>query len=67
MGSVFASSFINMFLTIPSVIYDSLRNCGDAKFQKSNCCNNLFDLVRSDTLSMVILTGTPFCNAAKYC
>ena len=67
LGSIFAAAFINSFLLVPSVIYDSIRNCGDAKFQKVNCCNSLFDIVRSDALSMVILTGTPYCNAAKYC
>ena len=67
MGSIFAAAFINMFLLFPSVIYDSFRNCGDAKFQKSNCCNVVFDMVRSDAIPFTILTGTPYCNAAKYC
>ena len=67
LGSIFAAAFINSFFLAPSTIYDSFRNCGDAKFQKVNCCNSLFDIVRNDAISMVILTGTPYCNAAKYC
>ena len=67
LGSIFAAAFINSFFLVPSTIYDSFRNCGDAKFQKVNCCNSLFDIVRNDAISMVILTGTPYCNAAKYC
>lgn len=31
------------------------------------CCVTLFDLVRSDAMAFINLTGNPFCNSARYC
>ena len=67
LGSLFAAAFVNSFFLIPSAIYDSFRNCGDSKFQKPNCCNTVFDLVRSDAIPFTILTGSSYCSSAKYC
>ena len=42
--------------------------------QYASCFNSfcgcfvcLWDLVRSDAMTMVALTGSPFCNSARYC
>jgi len=65
-GSVVASSFVNGFFFLPDFLFDYLR------LIVSCCCNNLdclscLDLVRTDTLSYVYLTGNSFCNSARYC
>jgi hypothetical protein len=31
------------------------------------CCDNLFELVRSDVYAYINLTGIPYCNAARNC
>jgi hypothetical protein len=67
LGTIFAASFVNVFLFLPSVIYGDLRSCLGAKFYKAGCCGALFDLVRSDAISYSVLTGNPYCNSAKYC
>ena len=67
MGSIFAAAFINSFMLIPAAIYDTIRNCGDAKFTQANCLSAVMDMVRSDALTFVALTGVPYCNSAKYC
>lgn len=67
MGSIFAAAFINSFMLFPAAIYDTIRNCGDGKFTQPNCMSKIMDMVRSDALTLVALTGTPYCNAANYC
>lgn len=67
MGSIFAAAFINSFLLIPTALFDMFRNCRGAKFSNPNSCSSVLDLVRSDAMSFVILTGTPYCNSCKYC
>jgi hypothetical protein len=60
LGSVIAASFINAFLFIPDTIMDIFKVCFDMKFPT-------LDLVRSDAIGYVALTGSPFCNSAMYC
>lgn len=31
------------------------------------CCVKIFDLIRSDAMAFINLTGNPFCNSARYC
>ena len=39
------------------------------KFYKKTCfcCIGVFDLIRSDAMAYINLTGNPFCNASRYC
>lgn len=39
------------------------------KFHRTACrpCHNLFDIVRSDAMGYVYLSGNPYCNSARYC
>lgn len=60
LGSVIAASFINAFLFIPDTIMDIFKLCFDIQFPT-------LDLVRSDAVGYVALTGSPFCNSARYC
>lgn len=32
-----------------------------------SCCMGIFDLVRSDAMAFINLTGNPFCNSSRYC
>lgn len=65
LGSVIGGAFINIFFFIPDLILDFFR------IDNSKCCQcgclKFFDLVRSDALAYVGLTGNPYCNSAKYC
>lgn len=58
------STFFNVFDTI----FDLARG---GKVNKGNTvCDNLdcfFDLVRSDAMPYVAITGNSYCNAARYC
>lgn len=76
MGSVIAGSFITGFLSIFDLLFDLIKpdenanpNGGFTRCYKSccKCCYMTFDLVRSDAMAFVFLTGNPFCNSARYC
>ena len=76
LGSVIAASYMTAFFSILDYIFDFLApnteenpdslytNC----FQ--TCCNpclKVFELVRSDSLAYVNLSGNPYCNSSRYC
>ena len=75
-GSVIAGSFMNGFFSILDYIFDFLKpnveenpeGCYTTCF--TSCCSpclSLFELVRSDAMAYVNLTGNPYCNSARYC
>lgn len=72
-GSVVASAFMNGFFSFYDFIFDFFRpNTVDSKNQNviGRCCDtfaNFFDLVRSDAMAYVNLSGNPYCNSARYC
>ena len=75
LGSVVASSFMSGWFTIADYIFDFLRSdippaegSAVSGCQKClNCVDNFFDLVRSDCMCYIYLTGNPYCNSARYC
>ena len=50
---------------IPDIFLDLFRT--DSSESSSGGCFKFFDLVRSDAMAYVALTGNPFCHASKYC
>lgn len=70
LGSVIACAFMNAFFGIADFIFDSLiPTCDDGKGGLFYCCNRFagfFDLARSDSLSLVYLSGNAYCNSARY-
>ena len=74
-GSVIASSFMTGWFTVPDYIFDTIRSdAPPAEGQQvstcKKCLNNVddfFDLVRSDCMCYIYLTGNPYCNSARYC
>jgi hypothetical protein len=63
---------MNAFFSVLDFIFDILI---PDRFEKSDnfcgkCCAGFagfFDLVRSDALAFVYLTGQAYCNSARYC
>lgn len=48
----------------PNNIHNAYAKC------YTNCCfwlYGFFDLVRSDSMAFIHLTGLPYCNASRYC
>ena len=75
-GSIVAGAFITGFLSLSDFIFDFLKpdenahpdGCYTKVFQcLCVCCFKVFDLVRSDAMAFISLTGNPFCNSARYC
>ena len=79
-GSVLAGSFLTVLFGIPDTIFDSLRVGVEITQPLSTettygrCCTNscswlygVCDLVRSDAMAMIHLTGLPYCNSSRYC
>lgn len=73
-GSVVAGSFMVGWFTVPDYIFDCFRSDAprseEVQSSGERCLNyvdNFFDLVRSDSMSYIYLTGNPYCNAARYC
>jgi len=68
LGSVIACSFMSTFFNVPDTIFDLVRG---GKINRGNTvCDNLdcfFDLVRSDAMPYIAITGNTYCNAARYC
>ena len=72
-GSVIACSFITTFFAFFDLLFDIFkptdknstyaRVCGCF----CSCFMRIWDLVRSDAMSYVILSGNPLCNSARYC
>ena len=64
-GSVIGGSFINVFFFMPDLLLDFFRK--DSNEDESGSCLSFFDLVRSDAMAYVALTGNSYCQSAKYC
>ena len=67
LGSIIGCSFVTSFFSIFDLLFDIFK---PKDIQNSCCkaiCGCVCDLVRSDTMSFVILSGNPFCNSARYC
>lgn len=62
------------WFAIPDYIFDCFRSDAPRSDQSQSSCqrctnyvDDFFDLVRSDSMSYIYLTGNPYCNAARYC
>lgn len=64
------------FFSLGDMIFDMLKpsptmgpNHCCTKTHKTLCapCHKVFDLVRSDAMSYIYLSGNPYCNSARYC
>ena len=74
-GSVIASSFLTGWFTAPDYVFDTLRSDapppeGQEVSKCKMCLNSVddfFDLVRSDCMCFIYVTGNPYCNSARYC
>lgn len=71
-GSVIACSFMTAFFGIFDFIFDALipdcdNNSSNPLVKCCNCFAGYFDLVRSDSMTFVYLTGNAYCNSARYC
>lgn len=73
LGSVIACSFITSFFAVFDLLFDIFKptdkNSTYGRFCEClcGCCQRIFDLVRSDAMAFVVLTGNPVCNSARYC
>lgn len=68
LGSVIACSFMSAFFNIFDTIFDLAR--GSEVNDTNTICANLdcfFDLVRSEAMPYIAITGNTYCNAARYC
>ena len=78
-GSVVAGSFMTGFFALGDYIFDLIKpsskeseedeGCWDKIFKSAlcMCCTKTFDLVRSDAMAYINLSGNPYCNSARYC
>lgn len=69
LGSVIACSFMSAFFNIFDTIFDLARG-SHANENDNTVCANLdcfFDLVRSEAMPYIAITGNTYCNAARYC
>jgi hypothetical protein len=75
-GSVIGGSFITGYFSIVDYLFDLIkppsRNDEDSAYSSyfnfaCGSCLKLLDLVRSDSMAYINLTGVPFCNSARYC
>lgn len=64
LGSVIGGAFVTLFGFIPDLVVGICRK--KIVGQDGSCCG-LLDVVRSDALCYVALSGNPYCNSAKYC
>ena len=69
-------SFITGTLSVGDLIFDFLKpdeNANPESCYNESCqclfkpCFSLFDLVRSDAMAFINMTGNPFMNSARYC
>lgn len=55
------------FFFIPDLIADLFRNDSSNDEHYSEGCFRFLDLVRTDAMAYIGLTGNPFCQSSKYC
>lgn len=72
LGSVIACAFMNAFFSIFDFIFDAIipEHWENSDNFCLRCCNSFaayYDLVRSDALTYVYLSGNSYCNSARYC
>lgn len=76
LGSVIAGSFMTGFFSVFDLIFDLIKPDENANPNGAYtrcyravcvCCIRIFDLVRSDSMAYINLTGNPFCNSSRYC
>jgi hypothetical protein len=69
LGSVIACAFMNAFFGVADFIFDALipnLNDDNKCFYCINRFAGFFDLARSDSLTLVYLSGNAYCNSARY-
>ena len=67
LGSVVGGAFVNGLFFLPQAVLDLVRSCRNSKIKTNFCFFNAIDLARADAMSLIIISGTPYCNASKYC
>jgi hypothetical protein len=67
LGSVIGGSFINVFFFLPDLLLDFFRKDSNNDENESGSCLAFFDLVRSDGMAYIALSGNSYCQSAKYC
>lgn len=76
MGSVIGGAFMTGFFSIGDFLFDFVKpdenanpdGCYNKCYQCCcKCCFLIFDLIRSDAMAFINLTGNPFCNSSRYC
>ena len=76
LGSVIGGAFMTGFFSVEDFIFDFIKP--DENANPDGCytkcygclcklCIGIFDLVRSDAMAFMSLTGNPFCNSSRYC
>lgn len=78
-GSVVAGSFMLGFFTLPDMIFDIFKPSRLKEAEGQTGCyascfhclagwiEPLFELVRSESMAYINMTGVPYCNASRYC
>jgi hypothetical protein len=70
-GSIVAASFMSLIFSLLDYIFDVLRGGKRNRRDKSSSVlgfiDNFFDLVRSDSMAYINISGNPYCNASRYC
>ena len=77
-GSVVAGSFMTGFFSIFDFLLDFIKPSSSensynpgcyARCHKFSCfcCDKLSDLVRSDSMAFINISGNPYCNSSRYC
>lgn len=81
-GSVVAGAFMIGFFTVADFIFDTIAPSKHEINQGASGCKgflysiyektcgkivSFFDLVRSDAMAYISLTGNPYCNSSRYC
>lgn len=70
LGSIVGGSFMTGFFGLGDFIFDLLKGVPCCTSFLTTCCVpclKLFELVRSDAMAYINITGIPFCNSSRTC
>lgn len=63
-------AFIVFLIKVTNILIQPLNpfsTYGRCYYSVFGWCDSLFDLVRSDAMAYINLSGLPYCNSARYC
>ena len=69
-GSVVGGAFLLNVLYPFDMIYDLLQPAQDSQGCYRSmccCCERFIDMARSEAMTVIHLTGMPYCNASRWC